>query len=130
MERPEDFLRKQFGDVIYEYPDSEAIADGILVPYLTPSGKDTHHRITTNAFNDLQAHYQPRYPEYKFEDFYKFFFAEMLPLIPFAIKRWDEGEILTTDYDFRVIKDQERPDRLWHLPNEVGGVTTMLPGDY
>ena len=127
---PGDFLKELFGEVIFSYTDADAIADGVLIPFLS-AGKDTGHRITNNAYTELKEHYAPQYPEYKDADFYKFFFNELLPLVPEAFRVYKADEILTTDFDFKVRKyDPAKSQQLWYVPNEVGGVTEMLPSDY
>lgn len=129
-ENSDDLLKQLFGEVIFEYTDAQAIEDGVLIPYVV-NGRDTRHRITSNAYETLRRHYAPSYPEYKEADFYRFFFNDLLPLVPEAFKQWNRGEVLTTNYDFRVERyDTEKDDQLWHMPNEVGGVTTMKPEDY
>jgi hypothetical protein len=103
----EDRLRALFGDNIYEYPDSQAIEDGILIPYITKN-RDTGHRITTNAFTTLQEHHRANgYADYTDAQFYRFFFAELLPLVPEAHREYNRRGILKTDYDFQVTKATE-----------------------
>ena len=125
-----DFLHELFGDVIYSYPDSQAIADGILIPFVV-KGRDTHHRITANAYEGLKEHYAPSYTRYEDADFYRFFFAELLPLLPEAYRRYAAGDILTTEFGFRVTKyETTRDKQLWYIPNELGGITMMRPSDW
>ena len=123
-----DFRKKFYGEPIFSYADQDAVADGILIPFVVGK-KDTLHRITSNAFNELsEYHRQHNYPDYETEDFYRFFFSELLPLIPEAHRVYDQGSSLKTTYDFEVTeKDSEI---LWYLPNEVNGITMMLPSDY
>ena len=117
--------------MIVSYTDADAIADGVLIPFLTPQGEDTRHRITSNAYHALKEHYVPQYPEYQDADFYRFFFNELLPLVPEALRVYERGDILTTDFNYRVEKyDPEKNKQLWYIPNEVGGITEMLPSDY
>lgn len=128
---PENWLEELFGPVIYSYPDSQAIEDGVLIPFLTPQGNDTKHRMTSNAYHALKDHHAPRYAEYADADFYRFFFAELLPLLPAAHREWRNQSILTTDFDFRVEKySPGKEKQLWYIPNETGGVTMLLPSDY
>ena len=126
-----DDVNDLFGPVIFQYSDADAVNDGILIPFLG-AGFDSRHRITSNAFHDLNEHHQPAYPSYKNHDFLRFYFAELLPLIPAAFdtdKR--HRRYLTTDFDFRCIKyEPSRHGQLWYVPNEVGGITMMLPSDY
>ena len=63
-------------------------------------------------------------------DFYNFFLAEMLPLVPFAIREYNRGGILMSDYNFKVSRNPPENQRLWYLPNEVNRVTAMLSSDY
>lgn len=118
-------------DVVFSYTDGQAIEDGVLVPFLTPTGRDTHHRITSNAFVELNEHYRPAYPQYSEADFMRFYFTELLPLVPEAIRIYEKnigGGILKTNYDFKVT--DRSGDVLWYIPNEIGGITMMKPEDY
>ena len=124
----DDLLHQLFGDVIFEYPDYQAIEDGILIPFVA-GDRDTGHRITANAYGQLKEHYREKgHKDYTEQQFYRFFFAELIPLIPSALGEYDRAGILKTDYDFRVTK--RSADVLWYIPNEVGGITMMLPEDY
>ena len=121
-------LKGLFGEVVFRYGDSEAIADGVLIPFVVGK-RDTLHRITSNAFNELSDYYRQRgYPQYETTEFYHFFFLEVLPLVPEAHRVWDAKSILKTTYEFAVT--QRDSDVLWYVPNEIGGVTMMLPTDY
>ena len=121
-------LEDLFGGEIYRYTDDQAIDDGILVPFKVES-KDTRHRITRNALDTLASYYRNHgYAAYQERDFTRFFFAELLPLIPHAHETYCAGSILETNYDFST---STRDDQvLWYVPNELGGVTMMLPEDY
>ena len=70
---PNDLLRQLFGEPIYEYGDDQAVADGILVPFVA-SRRDTGHRITRNAFETLKRHYGGEgyegYTDRRFHDFF------------------------------------------------------------
>ena len=124
----DDKLKEFWGEPIYSYTDQHAIGDGILIPFIA-GNKDTLHRITSNAFIELsEYHKQRNYPRYEQADFYRFFFAELLPMVPEAYRVYDRGSILKTTYEFRVTeKDSEI---LWYLPNELNGITMMLASDY
>ena len=125
-------IRELFGDaLIIQFTDQDAIEAGILIPFITRSG-DTQHRITTNAFHELSHYHREHgYPKYTDPDFYRFYFNELLPLIPYAFREWNRSEILKTDYEFKVGKyDSSGQEVLWYIPNEIGGVTLMLPSDY
>ena len=128
----DDLLHELFGEAVFEYPDSQAVEDGVLIPFLTPQGKDTGHRITNNAYTELKEHYRGKgYADYTEKQFHDFFFNEMLCLVPAAYMEWNQNRVLTTNYDFRVeAYDPDRSSQLWYVPNEVGGVTTMKPEDY
>ncbi|MCI0724479.1 MAG: hypothetical protein L0338_36775 [Acidobacteria bacterium] len=70
-ENSDDLLKQLFGgNVVFEYTDAQAIEDGVLIPYVV-NGRDTRHRITSNAYESLKQHYAPQYPEYKEADFYQ-----------------------------------------------------------
>lgn len=123
-----DFLKKFYGEPIYSYTDQDAVADGILIPFVVGK-KDTLHRITSNAFHELsEYHRKHSYPDYETTEFYRFFFSELLSLIPEARRVYNEGSILKTTYTFEVTKNDS--EVLWYLPNELDGITMMLPGDY
>src|SRR5690348_1114649 len=120
-------LENLFGKPLYEYTDDMAVRDGMLIPFIVRE-RDTGHRITTNAWHDLTTHHQPHYPAYQDNDFYRFFLAELLPLVDKAVHEWDYGTILKSDYNFNT---KLRGDGvLWYVPNERGGVTMMKPEDY
>ena len=124
----DDLIKQLFGEVVFEYTDAQAIEDGILIPFVADK-RDTARRITRNAYDGLKGHYRANgYAEYTEPQFYRFFFAELLPLVPAAHQEYDRGGILKTGYDFGVT--QQSDDVLWYLPNEVGGITVMLPEDY
>lgn len=128
-----DLIRQLFGDnIVSEYPDHQAISDGVLIPFLTPQARDTHHRITSNAWHELGEHYKEKgYANYSDKEFHDFFLNELLALAPEAYRVWHRQGILTTNYDFKVEKyDPGRSDQLWYIPNEVGGITAMRPDDY
>ena len=100
-----DVAREPFGDVIFSYSDEQAVDDGILKGFLTPTGRDTRHRITGNAYRELTEYYRPSYPNYTEQDFMRFYLAELLALAPEAIRVYEKnigGGILKTTYDFRV----------------------------
>lgn len=123
----EERLRETFGETIFSYTDEQAVDDGMLVPFCTSRG-DTGHRITRNAYATLREHHRNGYPAYSDAEFLRFFFAELLPLIPTARTVYGRRGILKTTYDFRVVEQQDQV--LWYLPNENDGVTIMLPEDY
>lgn len=125
----DDMLQELFGEVvIFSYTDEQAVADGVLIPFMV-GDKDTRHRITSNAHHELKEHYQAQGYDYDDARYLGFFFHELLALVPLAVKEYRAGGILRTDYNFRVVKD-ERQEILWYLPNEIGGVTMMKPEDY
>lgn len=124
----ENRLKGLFGEVVFRYGDAEAIEDGVLIPFVVGK-RDTLHRITSNAFNELSDYHRLRsYREYEAQDFYRFYFLELLPLVPEAHRVWDNRSILRTTYDFEVT--QRDSEILWYVPNEIGGITMMLPTDY
>jgi hypothetical protein len=108
-------MRELFGEVISSYPGAAAIEDGILIPFVV-NGRDTHHRITGNAFDRLAQFYrQNGYPTYSEVDFYRFFFAELLPLVPEAVRVYEQnirGGILVADYRFKMTQASDG-ERLW-----------------
>jgi len=126
-----DQLADLFGEAVYSYTDRDAIEDGVLLPFLV-NGRDTRHRLTTAAYEELKEHYRQKgYADYSEIQFHNFFLAELLPLVPFALRAHDKGGILTTDYDFHVRRFVAGdPKQLWYIPNEVSGITMMRPDDY
>ena len=121
-------LEHLFAKPISTYTDEQAVHDGVLIPFITRE-RDTGHRITSAAWEDLTAYHRNHgYPEYQDEQFYRFFFAELLPLVPAAREGWDHGGILKTDYTFNTKARTE--GLLWYVPNERGGITIMKPEDY
>jgi hypothetical protein len=109
--------------------DEQAVEDSVLVPFVA-KGKDTGHRITRNAYEELKRYHLDRGCQtYEEAEFCRFFLTELLPLVPAARLRYRQGGILTTNYDFRV-SDRKHERVLWYLPNEKGGITIMKPEDY
>ena len=125
----ENRQKKLFGEtVIIRYTDQDAIDDGVLIPFVA-GRRDTLHRVTSNAFNELTDYHRQRsYSDYEGEQFYRFFFNELLPLVPEPHRVWNNRSILKTTYDFAVT--QRDSEILWYVPNEIGGVTMTLPTDY
>ncbi len=113
-------------DLVFSYTDEQAVDDGVLIPFIV-GGRDTGHRITTNLDHDLKEHHKG----YNYEDaeYLAFFFNELLPLVPYAVREWEKKGILKSDYDFRVGETQGEKV-IWYVPNEANGVTMMRPDDY
>jgi hypothetical protein len=125
----DDLLNELFGEAISSYTDEQAVEDGTLVPFVA-GGKDTGHRITGNAYGELKRYYSGRgHESYGDAEFYRFFFAELLPLVPAARLKYRQGGILTTNYDFSASHGKHERV-LWYIPNEKGGITIMKPEDY
>ena len=121
-------LDSLFDQPLYEYTDEQAVHDGVLIPLIARS-RDTGHRITATAWHALtDYHKQHGYPAYQDKEFYRFFFAELLPLVPAAHHGWQYGGMLKTDYTFST--ERRNPGLLWYVPNERGGITMMCPEDY
>jgi hypothetical protein len=100
----------------------------VLVPLLTPAGADTHHRITSNAYDTPVEHHRPAYPKHGDAEFQRFFLNELLTLAPVARRRYEAGVLLKVDYDFGVI--ERKDDVLWIVPNELDGITAVKPEGY
>ena len=133
-------------DLIYSYTEEEAQEDGFLIQLF--SGNNL---ITNAAFQELKEYYKKQYSEYSRIyresdaqclrtynkqyseysnfDFLSFFHNEILILEPFAKKEYAKGGILSTNFKFKVGKFKHS-QILWFIPNEKGGITVMLPGDY
>ncbi len=125
MDEAEDSLDA----VIFRYTEEQAIEDGVLIPFRV-NDRDTRHRITGNAYATLTGYHRERgCAEYDDPAFLRFFLNELLPLVPVAHETYRHAGILRTNYLFSVINKQQS-ETLWYLPNEVGGVTMMLPSDY
>jgi hypothetical protein len=124
----DNLFEKLFGPTIYMYSDDDAVREGVLVPFIDRD-QDTGHRITQTAWNELTTYHSARrYPDYEDTAFYRFFYAELQPLVSAARHEWDYGDILKTDYTFNTNLRAE--GLLWYVPNERGGITMMLPEDY
>ena len=124
----DDKLEKFWGEPVYSYTDQDAVNDGVLVPFIAGK-RDTLHQITSNAFNELSVYHRNNmYPNYDDAEFYRFFFYELLPLVGEARRVYGKGDILKTTFDFLMVKDASE-EILWYVPNEVGGITMMLPSD-
>jgi hypothetical protein len=51
-------------------------------------------------------------------------------LVKEAVKEYENGGILKTNYDFKAKKDPPPGETLWYVPNENSGMTIMKPEDY
>ncbi len=117
-----------FGPTISQYTDDMAVQDGNLIPFIERD-RDTGDRITANAWEGLITYHRAHgYPDYADEQFYRFFYAELQPLIAPARHAWDHSDIFKTDYSFSP--QQRAEGTLWYVPNERGGITIMKPEDY
>ncbi len=120
----DDDIERLFGPTIFSYTDEQAIADGVLVPLMTPAGRDTGHRITANALHELKTYLNDRRDEASLA---LYVLREILPLLPEAYRcDREEQRFLAVGYDFRVRRDGP----LWLTPNEIGGTTLMKREDY
>src|SRR5262245_58290476 len=116
-------LEDLFGKPLYVYTDDMAVRDGILIPFVDRD-RDTGHRTTSNAWQELTTYHRAHeYPDYEDTYFYRFFFAELQPLIAKAHHDWNHHDILKTDYTFNTKQTEE--GILWYVPNERGGITIM-----
>jgi len=107
-------------DVIFSYTDDQAVNDGVL------HRLNDLDRITNQAFNDLRI----KYPQYETnQDLIDFINFEASILKPFAIKLYNKGGILKSDFNFKV-GNFKHTQILWFLPNENKGITVMKPDDY
>jgi hypothetical protein len=121
-------LEHLFGKPISTYTDDMAVQDGILIPFIDRD-RDTGDRMTASAWHDLTEYHRAHgYPDYADEQFYRFFYAELQPLVAPARHAWDHSDILKTDYTFNT--NQRAEGTLWYIPNERGGITIMKPEDY
>jgi len=113
-------------DLIYSYTDQQAIEDGIIHPFFTKEGKAiSGHRVTNNALESIKKKYNKNDGEAL-----EFIFCELLPLIPYAFKKYNKDQdILTTNFKFKV-GNFKHSEILWFIPNENKGITVMLPSDY
>jgi len=107
-------------DVIYSYTDQQAVNDGFI------HRLNETDRITDNAFMDLNKKYDHYETNKELLDFISF---ELRILKPYAIKKYNQGGILKTNYDFKV-GNYKHSQILWFMPNENKGITVMKPSDY
>jgi hypothetical protein len=130
-DNPTNPEKELFGNVIFSYTDGEAVADGVILPFIL-KGKDTGMRITSAAYEELKEHYRAKgYADYSEDQFKKFFFAEICALIPTAVREWGRGRVLTTNYDFRVEGyDPKKARQLWYEPNENSAITCLKPEEH
>jgi hypothetical protein len=120
----DDDLEQLFGPVIFSYTDEQAVEDGVLIPLRTPAGRDTGHRITASAFDEMKDYLKGSEDD---DTVATYVLRELLPLVPMAYRRdREQNEFLAIGYDFRVRSDGP----LWLVPNERGGATLMKREDY
>src|SRR5207247_1340483 len=97
-----ELLRELFRKPALEFTDAQAIETGVLVPFVV-SEKDSLHRMTTRAWQKLTEYHRRRdKAAYSNMQFYQYFLSSLLPLVAAAVQVSGRGEILKTDYEFRV----------------------------
>lgn len=106
-------------EVISSYTAQDAIRDGVL----SPLGK-SNHLITTNLLVELKEKHSMQT-----EEALRFALCELLPLVSYAFKTYENGRILKSNYKFKV-GNYKHSEIIWYMPNELGGITMMMPGDY
>lgn len=67
------------------------VDDGVLGPFLRPHGRDTRHRITSNAYDQLTEHHRPAYLQYLEADFLRFYLNELLALTPESVRVYEKN---------------------------------------
>jgi len=107
-------------DLIFSYTDEQAISDGTIHRL----GIDTPHRVTNNLFVAIQ-----KKNESSIEDTLNLILNEVLILLPYAEKTFNEGGILKTDFRFKV-GNFKHSEIIWFIVNENRGITVMKPEDY
>ena len=106
-------------DIISVYDDQQAVSDGVIHKL-----GNSNHRITNNLFVALQKKYN-----YDTSETYNFVLNEILPLVPYAIKTYNHGGILKSNFKFKV-GNFKHSEIIWFIPNENNGITAMRPEDY
>jgi len=107
-------------DIIYSYTDQQAISDGFI------HALSDKNRITNNAYVELTKKYDHYETNKELLDFIQF---ELNILFPYAVKKYNQGGILKTNFDFKV-GNYKHSQILWLIPNENKGITIMKPEDY
>ena len=111
-------------NIIYEYTDKQAIDDGVIHRFFVNGKEIPQHRITNNALEAIKEKYNKDDGQAL-----EFVFYELMPLIPYAFKMYVHGDLLATDYNFKVGKFRHS-QIIWFIPNENKGITVMKPEDY
>ena len=106
-------------DVIFSYTAQDALNDGVLARL----GK-SNHLVTNNLLVDMQKKHSMELGETL-----NFILCEVLPLITYAFRAYEQGGILKTNYKFKV-GNFKHSEIIWMIPNEIGGLTLMKPEDY
>lgn len=120
----------EYEEPIHSYGDKDAIEDGVI------HALDPENRVTNNLLEyaghmiwKLKSRQDHEFKEGdgEAEAATKFFMmANNDEFAHQARKLWDSGSILKLALDFAV----SEKGNIWVIPNEVGGLTFMLPEDY
>jgi len=112
-----EFFKKE--DVIYSYTDDMAVNDGTIHKL-----GNSPHRVTNSLLESIKR-------KYGLDDnnAYQFILNEVLPLVPYAFKKYNEGSILKSNFNFKV-GNFKHSEIIWFIPNENNGITAMRPEDY
>jgi len=100
--------------LIFEYTDSQAVQDGVLVPFAGPGKVNRITRAVFDHFTENMGQSQLTGPVTDT--------TKLVVVIQTLLKRkldesgWRKGTFRARD--------------LWLVPNEVGGLTLMFPSDY
>lgn len=98
-------------EVVHEYPDSQAVEDGVLVPW--PFAGSSRDRITRAVFYEYARR----------DEETGRWFVEPLVHLWVRVAGWPAD-----DMGWRTGEDDGT--RLWMVPNEIGGHTLMFPSDW
>ena len=110
---------EEIENVIFSYTAAQAVEDGVLAKL----GK-SNHLVTNNLLCAMQKKHSMELGETL-----NFVLCELLPLVPYAFKAYEQGGILKTNYKFKV-GNFKHSEIIWMIPNEIGGLTLMKPEDY
>ena len=117
-----------FGDVVYKYPENQAVEDGILVPNPRQETFEECSIITVNLYNKIEKIAEARTMKNVFEVSTDY----LLGCLMLGAKDIFEGKKFEGDNDenFFVMPKTEEGMVVWFVRNEYGRLTAMLTEDY
>ena len=119
-------------EIIDSYTAKDAIDDGVLVPLLIRTEIGFLHsgvnRITSSALSEIVSFYSRVLLKKSMEEWLSYFEVQIRKNAKLIQHAENNNTFFKTKLDYLPMRNAGLC--LWYVPNEMGGITIMLPGDY